>query len=106
MGVFDPKGVDDEKQNGNIFNAMLKFPVPFIFTVVGKTKGEEALADAFADNVKQVIDSISGECMDIQVTPRGKSFTRVSVKAKVENADMINGIYEAVDNIDMAVMRY
>ena len=41
MGVFDPQtGVDDEHQQGNIMNALLKFPVRYSFNCVGRTNGD------------------------------------------------------------------
>ncbi len=43
LGVYDPQAeIDNERQTGNILNAMLTFPTWYSFVVVGKTKGHDA----------------------------------------------------------------
>ena len=81
MGTYDPKvGADDEKQFGNIIGALMNFPTKYAFNVVGRTHGNPADAVKYADATKEVVASIAGDLeIECLVTPRGKSFTRVSV---------------------------
>ena len=107
MGTFDPvSGVDDERQEGNILNAMLTFPAEFSFNVVGRTKGQAALQDEFVDGVKNVVASIAGDIQQARITPRGKSFTRVTIDVTVESAAMINAVYDGLDELEMTTMRH
>ena len=109
MGTFDPPNsdLDDEHQNGNILNAMLFFPTQFTFNAVGKTSGNEDEVQIFVDKVKSVISSGSGdpiEEMKCETKPRGKNYTKVSVTAMVDSADVINNIFEELSSI--SVMRF
>lgn len=109
MGVFDPQtGTDDETQAGNILNAMLNFPTQFTFNVVGKTKGEDKLKQDYIDQVKKTVTSLSGDEDQFQckITPRGKSFTRVSIQVRVDSAAVINSIYDELGKMEMTVMNY
>ena len=109
MGVFDPaNGVDDERQDGNILNAMLQFPTEFSFSAVGRTSGDDLLVEKYAQQVKEIVTALAGEEDNFQcrVTPRGKSFTRVSIKVRVDSAAVINSIYEELDKMEMTVMKY
>mmetsp|Transcript_10291 Transcript_10291/g.15108 ORF Transcript_10291/g.15108 Transcript_10291/m.15108 type:complete len:184 (+) Transcript_10291:826-1377(+) len=108
MGVFDPTGTDDERQDGNILNAMLKFPSLFTFNVVGRTNGDEVIKEKYVEQVKEKVLSISGyeDDFQCQVTPRGKSFTRISIQVKVDSAAVINSIYEELDKMEMTIMKY
>lgn len=108
MGVFDPQGTDDERQDGNILNAMLTFPVKYSFNVVGKTNGDNALQEQFIEQVKEVLGGVTGDKDDLecQITPRGKNFTKVIVQAKVESAAMISIAYQELEALDMAIMRF
>ncbi|GFH54415.1 hypothetical protein CTEN210_10891 [Chaetoceros tenuissimus] len=109
LGKFDPeiKDNDNESTDGNILNAMLNFPTEFEFNVVGRTKGETELAEEYVENVKQVILSHAGdENIECTVTPRGKSFTKVVAKARVESSTMITNIYEELASMESTVMRF
>jgi len=108
MGVFDPSGEDNERQDGNILNAMLQFPVRFTFTAVGKTSGDADLKHQYTEQVKSLVGSMSGdeEGMQLQITPRGTKFTRVAVQAQVDSATIINSIFTALDELEMTVMHY
>ncbi len=109
MGVFDPaNGVDDERQDGNILNAMLQFPTEFSFSAVGRTNGDDLLVETYAQQVKEIVTALAGEedNFQCQITPRGKSFTRVSIKVRVDSAAVINSIYHELDKMEMTVMKY
>lgn len=115
MGSFDPPTgvVDDENQTGNIMGALLQFPTEYTFSVVGKTinNDEDVEIDAgegYANQVKQVFTSVVGENakMEMRVVPRGKKFTRVSVKVMVESSSVISSIYEELGAIEATVMKY
>jgi putative lipoic acid-binding regulatory protein len=107
MGVFDPIGVDDERQDGNIYNAMLNFPTKFTFTAVGRTNGEENIKESYINKVKDTVKSLSGDDETrCTVTPRGSKFTRVSIEVEVESAAVIASIFRAIDEIDMTVMKF
>ena len=108
MGVFDPQGVDDERQDGNILNAMLRFPVRYRFNIVGKTRGSIVVADEFVRQVKEQIMQVTGDKDGIQcqTTPRGKNYTKVTIEATVESAAMITAAYQAVESLEWTVMRF
>lgn len=108
MGTYDPKGDDDENQEGNILNALLAFPVRYSFNIVGKTNGDDDLVDEFVAQVRETIldttDDTDGiECL---ITPRTKNFTKVTIEAKVESAAMIKTIYDNLEALELAVMRF
>ena len=106
MGVFDPQGEDDERQDGNILNAMLTFPIKYSFNVVGKTTGDTG--EKFVEQVKQVVGEATGDDdgMEFQITPRGKNYTKVTVQATVQSAAMISAAYKALEELEMTVMRF
>lgn len=109
MGVFDPQSeTDDERQDGNILSAMLKFPVRYSFNVVGRTSGDDVTKEKYVEDVKGVVSTESGDVdgMECRVTPRGKNFTRVSILVTVESAAIINSIYSALGDIELTVMKY
>ena len=108
MGVFDPQdGVDDERQEGNILNAMLKFPIRYTFNIVGKTSGDDETREKYLEEVYKVVLRISGDDeMRCQITPRGKNFTKVQCEVEVQSASMINSIYDDLDKLDLTVMRF
>lgn len=110
MGTYDlPEGkVDDEKQTGNILGAMLDFPTEYTFTVVGKKAETEDPCDNYERKVRTVVESVLGEAANIEmrVTPRGKKYTKVSVKVSVESAAIIAMIYEELDALKATVMKF
>jgi len=111
MGVFDPPAeVDNERENGNILAAMLKFPVQYSFNVVGKTEGDETKRDVFVDQVKSIVldgsSELDKEGMACVITPRGKKFTKITIEAQVESPAMITNIYEELEQLDMSVMQF
>jgi putative lipoic acid-binding regulatory protein len=108
MGTYDPKmGLDDEQQFGNIMGALMNFPTQYAFHVVGRTHGNPDDAIKYAEATKEAVISIAGDSkMECVVSPRGKSFTRVSVTVEVESAGMIKTIYDALDEIEATVMKY
>ena len=110
MGVFDPAEgrVDDENQQGNILNAMLTFPIGYSFNIVGRTEGDDALRDKFIKQVKELVGNTSGDLdgMELQITPRGKNFTKITIQVQVQSAAMITTIYEELSNLDQTVMRF
>jgi putative lipoic acid-binding regulatory protein len=109
MGVFDPEnGVDNERQDGNILNAMLQFPTEFTFTAVGRTNGEDELMKLYTKQVEDIIRNQSNNesSLQCQSAPRGNAFTRVSVKVEIESSALINTIYEELDKLEMTVFKY
>ena len=112
MGDYDPLpgAVNDENQTGNIIGALLQFPTEYTFTVVGKTleKEESAAGDIYAKEVKQVLTSVLGSDaeMEVRVVPRGKKFTRVSLKVMVESASVISSIYDELGALEATVMKF
>ena len=108
MGDYDPPAEkDNEYETGHILNAMLQFPVTYTFNVVGRTSGDEAKKDVFVEQVKAAVTAISGpDDMSLRITPRGKSFTKVVIEAKVESAVMITNIYKELEQLEMSVMQF
>ena len=109
MGVFDPQeGEDDERQQGNIMNAILNFPVKYSFNVVGRTGGDDAVVQQFVEQVKQVVVKETGnqDGIQCQITPRSKNFTKLTIQANVENASMIAATYDGIEALEMTVMRF
>lgn len=109
MGVFDPQtGVDDERQSGNIMNALLKFPVRYSFNCVGRTNGDHTTQEEYINEIKSIVSSFSGdeEGMELRITPRGKNFTRITLEVTVESVAIINSIYAALEENDKTVMQY
>ncbi|KAG7360152.1 DUF493 domain containing protein [Nitzschia inconspicua] len=107
MGNFDPIGEDDERQEGNILNAMLSFPSRYTFNVVGKTMGDDTLQQEYTDSVRKVVHSTTGdEELSCKCKPRGTKFTKVQCEASVQSVTMINNIYNELDELEMTVMRF
>ena len=110
MGTYDlPEGkVDDENQMGNILGAMLTFPTEYTFSVVGKNAESEDPCDNYSRKVRAVIESVLGEStnMEMRVKPRGKRFTKVSIKVTVDSAAAISTIYEELDALKATVMKF
>ena len=109
MGVFDPQeGEDDERQQGNIMNAILNFPVKYSFNVVGRTGGDDAIVEQFVEQVKEVVLKETGDQDGIQcqITPRSKNFTKLTIQANVENANMITATYDGIEALELTVMRF
>ena len=116
MGVFDPPNdgkPDDEYADGNILNAMLRFPMDYSFHVVGKINGEEdedkeKLAMEYVEQVRQMVLANSSEQVIVtNVTPRSNyKFVKVSVQATVESSSMITNIYNQLDDIENTIMRF
>mmetsp|Transcript_13670 Transcript_13670/g.17379 ORF Transcript_13670/g.17379 Transcript_13670/m.17379 type:complete len:195 (-) Transcript_13670:59-643(-) len=110
MGTYDlPEGkVDDENQTGNILGQLLQFPTEYTFTVVGKKTETEDPCDNYERKVRAVVESALGEAANIEmrVTPRGKRFTKVSLKVTVESAAIIAAIYEELGALDATVMKF
>eukprot|EP00980_Cylindrotheca_fusiformis_P017902 scaffold5682_cov140-Cylindrotheca_fusiformis.AAC.13 len=107
MGVFDPQdGADDDRQEGNILNAMLNFPVRYTFNIVGRTTGDSIVKDEYVEAVKTVVSATAGDDIACKITPRGKNFTKVQCEVEVQNAGMISTIYEELEKIEQTVMRF
>ena len=108
MGVFDPQGDDNERQQGNIMNAILNFPVQYSFNVVGRTSGDDAIVERFVEEVKQVVIQQTGDEDGLQckITPRSKNFTKSTIQANVQNAEMISAAYDAIEALELTVMRF
>lgn len=98
---------DTEHQDGNILNAMLKFPVNYTFHVVGKTSDDSSLRDQFVQDVQSTVSSqTTADEMACQVTPRGKKFTKVSIQAEMDSAESIAAVYDQLGKLELSVMRF
>jgi putative lipoic acid-binding regulatory protein len=109
MGTYDPTdGVENnERQNGNILNAMMTFPSKFTFNVVGKTLCNAEKQIQYVNEIKQVVYETTGDDeISYEVTPRGTKFVKVCVEANVQSAAMINSIFDDLDKIELTVMRF
>ena len=108
MGVFDPEEgkVDDERAEGNILNAMLKFPIRYTFNIVGKTSGDSSIQEDYIEEVKKCVIETAGDDLVCQITPRGKNFTKVQCEVEVQSSTMINTIYDELDKLERTVMRF
>lgn len=108
MGSFDPLGEDTERQDGNILNAMLTFPVQYSFNVVGKTRGDDALRDTFVQQVKEALMSVAGDEVEFEVTvtKRGNNFTKVTLRAEMQSAAMIASTYESLKALELTAMAF
>jgi putative lipoic acid-binding regulatory protein len=137
MGVFDPmnKADDTELATGSIITALVKFPAPYAFTVVGKTDGEETVQQEFVAAVLAIVrasssssysggapsdDSSTMDCVTVassssssssstwksQVTPRGKKYVKVTVEAQVDSASIITSIYQQLETLERCVMKF
>ena len=106
MGSYDPPSgtIDDDKQMGNIIGALLQFPTEYTFSVVGKTTD----SDDYTQRVTSVFRSVLGSDaqLETRIVPRGKKFTRVSVKVNVESAPIIENIYAELDALEATVMKF
>lgn len=85
---------------------MLMFPTDYTFHVVGKTSSDSDLQEAFVDDAKSALRSFVDEPTQCVVTPRGKSFTKVSLTASVESAETIVSVYEKLAKIHLSVMQF
>lgn len=118
MGAFDPEDVEIDKETvpGNIFNALLQFPVEHTFHVVGKTSTTASaqaaplpLKDQFVAAVQAIVQNETRELPDritTQVTPRGTKFTKVSISVQVQSAEMITAIYNQFQALESSVMQF
>jgi len=109
MGSFDPPEgtIDDETQDGNILGAMLQFPAPFTFTVIGRTDAPDA-DSYYAKQVEQCLVSSLGtdESVEIRSIPRGKHFTRVCATITVDSSAQIQSLYDDLGRIKETVMKF
>jgi putative lipoic acid-binding regulatory protein len=107
MGSFDPIGVDDERQEGNILNALLNFPARYTFNVVGKTLGLEDLQNEYVDKVKKLLlESTGDDSLVCESLRRGKNFTKVKCEVNVLSVAMINNVYDELEKLELTVMKF
>lgn len=110
MGNYAPSqpDTDNEDTDGNILNALMNFPAPYVFNIVGKTKGEEELVDGYISKVKEIVGANSGgdDILEFAVKPRGKNFTKITAEVMVESSGMINTIYDELANLEETIMRF
>jgi len=116
VGVFDPPTAqqDNERETGNILDAMLRFPVRYSFNVVGETgadgdSDESGVRECFVQDVMRVVLAESGDTEDsvvCRVTPRGTKFTKVTVEAQVDSAAIIMNIYRELESLERCVMQF
>jgi putative lipoic acid-binding regulatory protein len=111
MGTYDPVQAvsDNERNSGNILNAMIQFPTDYCFNVLGKTQGDDSMKQKYIQDVTSIVEKVSGygsEHFDIRVIDRGIRFTKISITVKVDSTSVINSIYDELGRIDMTVMKY
>jgi putative lipoic acid-binding regulatory protein len=97
---------DNENVNGNILNALLDFPTDYTFHVVGKTGADAKLQESFVEAAKSALTSLVDAPLRCDVTPRGKSFTKVSMTANVPSAEAIASVYAKLEALPLSVMRF
>jgi hypothetical protein len=74
---------------------------------VGRTSGSDAVRDEYVEEIKKVVLETSGDDgIQCQIIPRGKNFTKVQCEVEVQNASMINTIYDDLDKLGNTVMRF
>ena len=75
--------------------AMLNFPVKYTFVIVGKTNGDAALRESYVDEVKRIVSGTSGvEGIKCEITPRGKTFTKVQVYCDTHFRESQDSLYD------------
>jgi putative lipoic acid-binding regulatory protein len=101
-------GVDNERENGNILNAMLKFPVHYTFHVVGRTAEDNSHGrDLLTAHVKEVVQTVTGnDDVICRTTPRGSKYIKVSVQTLVDNSAMISTIYDKLGALEEIIMHF
>lgn len=105
---------DTENENGNIYNAILTFPVMHTFHVIGKTNQNDAIIQQFQKDIHDIIyTTVSSSSrvtanneIVVSVTPRGSKYTKITVQANVENASMISSIYEQLQLLELSIMQF
>ena len=100
---------DNERENGNILQAMLTFPLEYRFHVVGRTGGDQSSQDEFVGQVKGIMTTTTGLKDDevvCRITPRGTKYTKVTIQLQVESADVITSIYEQLEALELSVMQF
>jgi putative lipoic acid-binding regulatory protein len=97
---------DNEYVGGNILNALLVFPTDYTFHVVGKTGADVKLQESFFEAAKSALMSLVDEPIRCDVTPRGKSFTKVSMTANVPSAEVIASVYVKLEALPLSVMQF
>lgn len=109
MGNYDPvqAETDNEQTDGNILQAMLKFPTLYAFNVVGKTGGNDDVTKEYVNDIKDIVLDVTGDKeLQCQCIPRGKKFTKITIEAVVESASMINLIYGQLAEHKLTKMRF
>lgn len=109
LGMYDPIGdpeQDTERSTEhNLAGALLQFPAPFTFTVVGRT-GEDNRS-AYTEVVQTIVRQETGDdAMSCEVIPRGSQFTKVTCTATVDSAAVISSVYEALGALEATVMKF
>lgn len=109
MGKYDPaqSDTDNESTDGNILQAMLNFPTPYVFNIVGRTNGDENVKESYINDVNEIVLSSSGDQeLQYESVARGKNFIKIRIEAIVESASMITCIYEELAKHELTVMRF
>jgi len=104
MGTYDPiqSTSDNERSNGNILNAILRFPTDYCFNVLGKTDGDENMKQIYINQVQQIV----GVDKELHVIQRGTRYVKLSVNVTVDSPAVINSIYEALGSLERTVMKF
>ena len=109
MGKYDPaqSEMDNESTDGNILQAMMNFPAPYVFNIVGRTNGDEKVKEAYINDINDIVLASSGDKeLQYESVPRGKKFVKIRIEAVVESASMITLIYENLAKHELTVMRF
>jgi putative lipoic acid-binding regulatory protein len=113
---------DNERENSNILNAILTFPLRYEFHVVGRTDHDTAIQETFVQEIQDIVrshqqhsivqleeeedgDNYHDHVMEVWITPRGK-FTKVTIKTQMESAENIAKVYQALQNHERSVMNF
>ncbi len=109
LGMYDPIGdpeQDTEHSTAhNLAGALLRFPAPFTFTVVGRTVEENR--NEYTELVQRIVREETGDdAMVCEVVPRGSQFTKVTCTATVDSAAVISSVHEALGALEATVMKF
>lgn len=109
LGMYDPIGEPEQdterSTEHNLVGALLQFPAPFTFTVVGRTVEDNR--KAYTDLVQTIVREETGDdTMICEVIPRGSQFTKVTCTASVDSAAMISSVHEALGALEATVMKF
>lgn len=109
LGMYDPIGDPEQdtelSTEHNLVGALLQFPAPFTFTVVGRTADDNR--SAYTELVQTIVREETGDdAMVCEVVPRGSQFTKVTCTATVDSAAVISSVHQALGALEATLMKF